>query len=287
MKHQKFIHVLLKFSTYKPIIFLLCFFFNDLIYSEGFIGGTLIKTNKGFVPIEQLKSDDKILSYCFKDNTYKETRISLGCKWSVKKYLQIVVNGEAINVTYDHKFYLPAKMKWVKAKKLKVGDNLLSGSGLSTIIQEIKRIKKPCEAYSLRLKKHHNFFAGNQGILAHNFFFIPLIVAFEELSFSIALPAMMEVFISGIISGTIFYIGNKLIKPTKRHVDRYRSLYKLYRENSNNNSNVSQSNQNFKSSINNNQFSPNNKKPSKDNENKEKNERKIGTDHITTKEAAR
>lgn len=274
---------------FNSFILFLCLFFNVLIYGEGFIAGTLVRTNKGLVPIEQLKSEDKVVGYCFKKNKYKETDISLGCKWNVKKYLEITIDGDVINVTRNHKFYLQIKDKWVKAKKLKLGDNLLSASGLPAIIQDIRRINKPAEAYSLRLKKYHNFSVGNRGILAHNFFFIPFIVAFEGLSFTIALPAMIEVFISGIISGTIFYLGNKLIKPTKKHVDRYRELYKLYRQ-SNNSSSNTQSNQNFKRSINNNnQFSPNNKKPPKDdkdssNKNSDNGNRKIGNGHVTNKE---
>jgi Fe-S cluster biosynthesis and repair protein YggX len=259
----------MNFTKKKQIIlFILSLFFNLMLYAEGFIAGTLVKTLDGFTPIEQLKAQDRVISYCFKNKRYKRATVLSRYKWRVDKYLQVIVNGQDLNVTHNHRFYLLLKNRWVKAEELKRGDILLSTSGIPIAVKEIKQINQPTQVYSLQIKHHHNFLVAHQGIVVHNIAIaIPLIIAFEGLNFTVLWGAMGKAVFDGICYSAVSYLGYHLTKSSNEY---RRSCYERYKDdlliNQRNNNRFSQPNQSNSGNItSNNQPSPNNnQKPPQD-----------------------
>lgn len=168
----------------RNVIFIFSLFIFKSIFSEGFIAGTLIKTQNGYVPIEQLKENDLVISYDFKRASLTEDAIIGIKKEKTKKVIQLNMQDQVLEVSPDHKFYCPMiKGNWVKAKDLPVNHFLLKDVSELIKIDAIKEIDKETEVYTLSIKNNHNFFVSQQNILVHN---VPLIAYFVGEGFKLA-----------------------------------------------------------------------------------------------------
>ncbi len=89
--------------------------------------GTLLKTPKGYTPIEEIKLNDEVISYNEKKGVVeKQSVIKVGKRFS-KKLLEISFNGSLkIKCTPEHPLlvYSKDKLLWKAASKLVVGDIL-------------------------------------------------------------------------------------------------------------------------------------------------------------------
>lgn len=154
----------------KKLFLLLLLFINNSIISEGFIAGTLVKTKSGYVSIEQLKENDSVTAYSFKNKELYECKILKIKKQHYDKSIKIKANGHDIICAPDHKFYLPlhSKKKWIVASGLKPKDSILRNIKELIQVDEVIELEGS-DFYSLSIDKHHNFFVTHQDILVHNF----------------------------------------------------------------------------------------------------------------------
>ena len=125
-------------------------------HKEGFFAGTLIKTPHGYKQIEHIKINDLVLGPDLQGNNYP--RRVLDCqKEKLKKYIQVLLEGQSINVAPKQKFYCGSTNSWVYAKDLK---NVNSES-------IIEHCKKKAKVYRLTVEGHH-LLVTPQDIIAHN-----------------------------------------------------------------------------------------------------------------------
>ena len=86
-----------------------------------FAEGTLIYSEKGMKPIEELKEDEKVYSYNFDAQSLELKLITESFKREVNEIYRIKVGKEKIIVTAEHPFYVIDK-GWVEVKDLQIGD---------------------------------------------------------------------------------------------------------------------------------------------------------------------
>ena len=128
----------------------------------------VVVTNENSKPIQDIKIEDKVLSY---DSTLKknvDAKVTNIFKFLRNDYFIIKTNSsnEEIKVTGEHPFFV--RDNWVLVKDLKVGDELLSDTGKKTKIIEITPVhaNNPFEVYNLEVDGSHNYYAN--GMLVHN-----------------------------------------------------------------------------------------------------------------------
>ena len=86
-----------------------------------------------------------------------------------KDWTIVKINGEEIESTPGHKYYLPEKKAWKSASLLKKGDKVLLSSGGYAIIEFVKskHYDKPQTTYNFEVKDFHTYFVGI-GVCVHN-----------------------------------------------------------------------------------------------------------------------
>ena len=136
-----------------------------------FVAGTEVLTENGLVNIEDIKVGMKVYSYNEETEQVelKEVRntfINVGKKDMVKT----TVNGEIIESTSRHEFYVVGK-GWMPAFKLEKGDILLNNEGEEVFVENVELIiseGNEVTVYNMEVTDNHNYFVGEEGILVHN-----------------------------------------------------------------------------------------------------------------------
>lgn len=200
------------------IIFLLFFF--GLVFSEGFIAGTLVKTPHGYTAIENLSVGDLVI--CFdSDNNCVEKSIAHITSAHVSRYVILYIQDECVGASTDQQLYVEGVLqRWVVLSSLKVNDVLLTiNSDPCLIIDVIKYVDEPKQVYCLSVQEHHNFFVSHAEICAHNFFPVGL------LGISFVFGGGIE--FAGItcgLAGLGSYLGYEWHKKNKKHAVSINSI---------------------------------------------------------------
>ena len=134
-----------------------------------FIAGTLIATEAGQIPIEQIEPGDMVWA------TNPETR-----ETELKQVVQTFVNeaselvhlttsAETITATPTHPFYVPEK-GWVSAIDLRAGDILVTVNGEYVILEQVQHeiLESPVTVYNFEVEGFHTYHVGEQSLLVHN-----------------------------------------------------------------------------------------------------------------------
>ena len=141
----------------------------DFGTSYCFVAGTLVTTEDGFKPIEEIEVGDKVLS----ENeltgevavkTVTETYIN-----ETDELVHIGVNGETISATPSHPFYVD-KLGWTLARSLKAGDVLVLSNGELVTVEWVQHeiLESPIKVYNFEVQDFHTYFVGECGVLVHN-----------------------------------------------------------------------------------------------------------------------
>jgi hypothetical protein len=153
----------------KNIIFLFSVFIVRSIFSEGFIEGTLVKTQNGYVPIEQLKEGNYIASYSFKEKNLTNGKILKITKRHYKKCFKLTISGQEIIAAPDHKFFCPLKKGcWLKAQDIQKNDFVLKEIKDLVRIDDIIQLDQENDFYCLSIEKSHNYFVSENNVFVHN-----------------------------------------------------------------------------------------------------------------------
>lgn len=134
-----------------------------------FVAGTLVATEDGQKPIEEIQAGDKVLSenpetgevaYKTVEETYENETTEL---------VHVFVNGEEIITTPSHPFYVP-KLGWTLAIKLRAGDILVLSNGEYVVVEAIQHelLEAPIKVYNFEVEDFHTYFVGESGVLVHN-----------------------------------------------------------------------------------------------------------------------
>jgi len=131
-----------------------------------FVAGTLVRTEGGLTPIEQIKPGDRVLS---QDQDTGELSYKLVSASTVRppgSLLRIRAGSNVIDTTPGHPFWVSGS-GWRMAKELRTGDRLHALDGPAQIDQ-IDELPKPQVAYNLIVQDFNSYFVGREGLLVHD-----------------------------------------------------------------------------------------------------------------------
>lgn len=137
-----------------------------------FLAGTKVYTREGMVNIEDVKENDYVLSYDFKEkrNVFNRVNKLLIHEYNDEDIYELTIRNKILKVTENHRFFISNEMLygWIPAKKLKVNDRVMI---LNNTLQKIEKIEKYAHkgtVYNLEVDNVHNYFVSEDGILVHN-----------------------------------------------------------------------------------------------------------------------
>ncbi len=156
-----------------------------------FKGGTLVQLENQSQKIEDVEVGDLVWSYCVVERQWSLKAVeAIEESDFVGTLFSIEFDGnEVIESTDTHPYWvetysaanrpLPANRKaaieniqlssrWVQAKDIKVGDQMLVLNGETKGVKAIHSRKVKIKVYNLRVEGNRNYAVGNDGILVHN-----------------------------------------------------------------------------------------------------------------------
>ena len=136
-----------------------------------FVAGTPITTKHGFLPIEQIRVGDIVLSYNERTqlNEYSqvlETMIHI----VFEPIYTLVVEDEILQVTGNHRLYIERDNQylWLPVEELTLSDKVRYASGKFQTIDGIFTEVRATVVYNFEVSNNHNYYVGRSRILAHN-----------------------------------------------------------------------------------------------------------------------
>ena len=141
----------------------------DFGTSYCFVAGTLVTTEDGQEPIEEIEVGDRVLS---ENELTGEVAIKTVTETYVNEtdeLIHICVNGETISATPTHPFYVD-KLGWTLARSLRAGDVLVLSNGELVTVEWVQHeiLESPIKVYNFEVEDFHTYFVGECGVLVHN-----------------------------------------------------------------------------------------------------------------------
>ncbi len=134
-----------------------------------FVAGTMISTDDGFVPIEEINVGDRVWS--------EDTAIEKKALKEVKKIfvrekdsiIRLSINGETIETTEEHPFWIKDQ-GWIPAGSLNKGELVKLQSGEYVPIEEYKVVilDEPIPVYNLHVEDYECYYVSEHSVLVHN-----------------------------------------------------------------------------------------------------------------------
>ena len=134
-----------------------------------FVSGTLIHTEAGLKPIEEIKQGDMVWSW---NDTTSEAELKPVVETYINPCTELAhlsVCGETITCTPEHRFYVPQK-GWTRACALHEGDELVLLSGKTVRLDSIRfeQLESPVDVYNFQVLVTHSYYVGETGVRVHN-----------------------------------------------------------------------------------------------------------------------
>jgi hypothetical protein len=134
-----------------------------------FARGTLVHTPSGPRPIESLHTGDMVIARNPETGAIEPRRITATSVHNATECLRVIFSdGEQLQVTPNHLFYLPERQAWAPASAFVYGTKLFSSGAAFATVVEAKSQVCTTETYDLRVEGDHTYFVSRGGILAHN-----------------------------------------------------------------------------------------------------------------------
>ena len=134
-----------------------------------FVAGTMISTDDGFMPIEEIKVGDRVWS---EDTATGEKALKKVKKVFVREkdsIIRLTINGEVIETTEEHPFWIK-NQGWIPAGSLNAGDIVKLQSGEYVLIEEYKVVilDEPIPVYNFHVEDYECYYVSDQKVLVHN-----------------------------------------------------------------------------------------------------------------------
>ena len=140
---------------------------DDAFPCNCFTAGTLVKTNEGEKPVEQIKEYDLVWAENPETGEKELKRVVATYVFPNKRNIyHLFIGKDTIRATDNHPFWL--KEGWIEAKELRVGDSLKLLSGNWVSLDSIYLEEGIFETYNFTVEDFHTYFVGKEGILVHN-----------------------------------------------------------------------------------------------------------------------
>lgn len=134
-----------------------------------FIAGTLVLTEDGYKPIEEIQIGDKVLAYNDETGEQEYKTVVHLFRGESKKWIGVTVNGKEIVSTPGHKYFLPKTKEWVSAQDLKPSTKVLLSDGKIVAVEAVRFIcyEQALVTYNFEVEDFHTYYVSN-GVLVHN-----------------------------------------------------------------------------------------------------------------------
>ena len=141
-----------------------------IAFRQCFKEGTLVATEDGLKPIENIEVGDKVLAYDEETGEQAYKKVVRLFRNETYEWYHIFVNDEEIVCTGGHPFYSTKYDKFVAAKDLETDDKLLFSNGEYGIINqiEVEVLSKPQTTYNFEVEDFHTYYVGENEVLTHN-----------------------------------------------------------------------------------------------------------------------
>lgn len=155
--------------------------------NQCFKEGTLVETEEGLKPIEEIAVGDKVLAYDETTGEQAYKPVVQLFRNTTNEWYHVHAGGEEIICTGGHPFYVvnavadrqtvnyegcPENVNgaWICAGELKVCDKVLLSNGTTAIIEavEVERLSKPETTYNFEVADSHTYYVSDSKILVHN-----------------------------------------------------------------------------------------------------------------------
>jgi RHS repeat-associated protein len=133
-----------------------------------FVPGTLVATEDGARPIEELEIGDKVwaLNLETQQNELAEV-VRLFERQAPDTWILTVDGGKEIETTDEHPFFVEGK-GFTRADQLQAGDRLRTFEGEWIRIEAVASRPDPRPVHNFEVADQHNYYVGTEQILVHN-----------------------------------------------------------------------------------------------------------------------
>ncbi len=141
------------------------------VLGNSFVAGTLVHTDQGLKPIEEVKVGEQVKS--FNERTGQTSYapvlelIQHDGTFQLVKVKVTLATGESLAATSGHPFYVQGK-GWNVAANLKVGDVLRLHNGITLVVKTVLTSTYVGRVYNLAVTQNANYFVWMDGVLVHN-----------------------------------------------------------------------------------------------------------------------
>ena len=138
--------------------------------SQCFTGDTLVSTEEGLRPIEEIIVGDYVWA---EDTTTGEKELKEVVRVFESETDTLVhvttESGTKIDTTKKHPFYVEGR-GWCAAVKLEEGDTLRTKDGKTEVVAdiEVEELDKAVTVYNLEVKDSHTYYVSTDEVLVHN-----------------------------------------------------------------------------------------------------------------------
>ena len=133
-----------------------------------YVAGTLIKTEEGLKPIEDIRVGDKVWAHNFETGEHELRPVDRTYVCHIESLLKLTVGTGTLTTTKDHPFWVEG-LGWKRAGELAVGDVLVTPNG-RVALESREVLRRAATVYNFRVVGDHNYYAvaGQTPILVHN-----------------------------------------------------------------------------------------------------------------------
>ena len=131
--------------------------------------GTLVATEDGLKPIEEIEVGDKVLAYDEETGEQAYKKVVRLFRNTTEEWYHITANGEEFVCTGGHPFFVKDK-GFVSAKNLSVDDilRLSNGALIPVSAISVEKLENPETTYNFEVADFHTYYVGESEVLVHN-----------------------------------------------------------------------------------------------------------------------
>ena len=140
-----------------------------IAFSQCFKEGTLVATEDGLKPIEEIEVGDKVLAYDEETGEQAYKKVVRLFRNTTEEWYHITANGEEFVCTGGHPFFVKDK-GFVSAKNLSVDDilRLSNGALIPVSAISVEKLENPETTYNFEVADFHTYYVGESEVLVHN-----------------------------------------------------------------------------------------------------------------------
>jgi RHS repeat-associated protein len=132
-----------------------------------FVAGTLVATENGFTPIEDLKPGDWVWSVNEMTGEKALREVLQTLEQTTETLVDLQIGDERITTTPEHPFWLEGQ-GWIPAGELSVGAYIRAQGGPRPVTEHRQYRVPTTNVFNLEVAEHHTYFVSGSHILVHN-----------------------------------------------------------------------------------------------------------------------